>query len=63
MTDLEYIKNMFDKENIRYKYLPIETNDEEEMAVIELERGQFGFVTCLSFDKYGNFKDIGAYED
>lgn len=64
MTDLEYIKNMFDKENISYKYLSEKEYGriDESLIILEVERGYSGFVTCFTFDKYGNFKDIGAYE-
>jgi hypothetical protein len=62
MTDLEIIESMLDKTDISYKYIPKKTDSEDEFSYIEIERGYVGFITCISFDKYGNLKDIGAYE-
>jgi hypothetical protein len=60
MTDLEYIKNMLDKKDINYTLL--NNTVEERDSFIIIERGSPDMKTYISFDKYGNFKDIGAYE-
>jgi hypothetical protein len=62
VTNLEYLLEMFNNNNIKYTLTSKLDKDEEEFSYIELERGYVGFTVCITFDKYGNFKDIGAYE-
>lgn len=59
MSDLDTLKEMFDRAGIVY-FVPESTTPEKPM--LSVEAGYVGFVSEFSFDKDGNLKTVEAFE-
>lgn len=58
MNDLETLKKMLEKANIKYE----EDNGNPDNPVLVVEGGYSGFVTEFTFNQEGELYTIGAYE-
>lgn len=56
MTDLETLKAMFARANVKY------TEKEETGPELIVEAGYMGFFTVFSFDREGALQSVEAYE-
>ena len=57
MTDLQIIKEILNKRNVKFK----ETVQEKDVEIV-VPSGYVGFFSVITFDKYGGLTSIEAYE-
>jgi len=58
MSDLETLKEMFERNKISYEF----TNNRFEKPLITIEKGYIGFYTEFVFDDEGTLRNVEAYE-
>ena len=58
MSDLETLKEMFERNKISYEF----RNNRFEKPQIRIEKGYIGFYTVFVFDDKGTLRNVAAYE-
>lgn len=61
MTDLEIIKDMLRRANLKYEEHPMERRGLVGGVELTIEAGYFGFYTSMVFNN-GKLVEMGAYE-